>query len=124
MVVISKHYQISSDPFCLSFECQIFESFTRSKLRCVRSEQRDEPRPSRLSYYEQTRHLNSMGILTLETVPGLNRHFRNVRTAESSSIGFPVLCVIETSVTLPLPGSISRTQTPLPVIWRARISDG
>jgi hypothetical protein len=70
------------------------------------------------------RHLNSMGILTLETVPGLNRHFRNVRTAESSSIGFPVLSAIEAPVTLPLLGSTSTTQTPLPVMWRVRASDG
>jgi hypothetical protein len=63
-----------------------------------------------------TRHLNSKGILTLETLPGLNRHFRNVRTAESSSIGFPVLCVIEAAVTFPLPGAMSTTQTPLPVM--------
>src|SRR4029453_18920391 len=65
-----------------------------------------------------------MGILTLEKVPGLNRHFRNVRTTESSSIGFPVLSAIEAPVTLPLPGSMSTTQTPLPVMWRVRASDG
>ena len=67
--------------------------------------------------------VNSIGILTFETFPGLNRQVRNVLTAELSSIAFPVLCAIEASVTLPLPGSTDTTQTPLPVMlceraWR------
>ena len=68
--------------------------------------------------------VNSTGILTFETVPGLNRHVRNVLTAELSSIVSPVLCAIEASVTLPFPRSIDTTQTPLPVMWRKRFSRG
>jgi hypothetical protein len=72
-----------------------------------------------------TRHgLKSMGILTVETVPGLNRHFRNVLRAALSSWGFPVLCAIEASITLPLPGSTDTTQTPLPVMPSKRALDG
>ena len=72
-----------------------------------------------------TRHgLKSMGILTVETVPGLNRHFRNVLTAALSSWGFPVLCAIEASITVPLPGSIDTTQTPLPLMPSKRALDG
>jgi hypothetical protein len=66
------------------------------------------------------RSLNSIGILTFETVPGLNRHFRNALRADLSSIGFPVLCAIEASITLPLLGSTDTTQTPLPVMRRKR----
>src|SRR6266699_2600293 len=65
-----------------------------------------------------------MGILTWETVPGLNRHCRNALRAELSSIGLPVLCVIEPSVTLPLAASTVTTQIPLPVILRERASYG
>ena len=65
-----------------------------------------------------------MGILTFETVPGLNRHCRNALTAELSNIGFPVLCAIEASVTLPPAVSTVTTQTPLPVTWRERASYG
>ena len=65
-----------------------------------------------------------IGILTFETVPGLNRHCRNALVAELSNIGFPILCAIEALVTLPLPGLTSTTQTPLPVIRRERASYG
>ncbi len=68
--------------------------------------------------------MNVIGILTWETVPGLNRHCRNAARAELSSIGLPVLCVMEAPVTLPLPGSTVATQTPLPVIFRERASYG
>jgi len=68
--------------------------------------------------------VNVMGILTWETVPGLNRHCRNAARAALSSIGLPVLCVMEAPVTLPLPESTSATQTPLPVILRERASYG
>ena len=65
-----------------------------------------------------------MGILTLETVPGLNRHCRKALSAALSRIGLPMLCVMEALVTLPLPGSTSTTQTPLPVILCERASYG
>src|SRR5947208_3057470 len=65
-----------------------------------------------------------MGILTWETVPGLNRHCRNALRAALSSIGLPILCAMEPPVTLPLPGSTVTTQTPLPVILRERASYG
>ncbi len=68
--------------------------------------------------------MNVIGILTWETVPGLNRHCRNALRAELSSIGLPVLCVIEPSVTLPLAASTVTTQIPLPVILRERASYG
>ena len=45
---------------------------------------------------------NSIGILTFETVPGLNRHFRNALTADLSKVESPVLCSIEAPVTRPL----------------------
>jgi len=65
-----------------------------------------------------------MGILTLETVPGLNRHCRKALVAALSNIGFPMLCAMDALVTLPLPGSTCTTQTPLPVILRERASYG
>src|SRR4029077_7857028 len=65
-----------------------------------------------------------MGILTWETVPGLNRHSRNALRAALSSIGLPILCVMDAPVTLPLPGSTVTTQTPLPVTRRKRASYG
>lgn len=65
-----------------------------------------------------------MGILTFETVPGLNRHCRNALTAALSSIGFPMLCDIEALVTVPLPGSTLTMQSPLPVMCRERASYG
>ena len=65
-----------------------------------------------------------MGILTWETVPGLNRHCRNALRAELSSIGLPVLCVMEAPVTLPLAASTVATQTPLPVMRFERASYG
>ena len=68
--------------------------------------------------------MNVIGILTWETVPGLNRHCRNALRAELSSIGLPVLCVMETPVTLPLAASTVATQTPLPMILRERASYG
>ena len=66
--------------------------------------------------------VNVIGILTLETVPGLNRQRLNALTAALSRIGFPILWVIVASVTLPLPGSTLTTQTPLPIIFRLRAS--
>jgi len=68
--------------------------------------------------------VNVMGILTWETVPGLNRHSRNALRAALSSIGLPILCVMDAPVTLPLPGSTVTTQTPLPVMRRERASYG
>src|SRR5260370_41778831 len=65
-----------------------------------------------------------MGILTWETVPGLNRHSRNALRAALSSSGLPILCVMEAPVTLPLAGSTITTQTPLPVMRRERASYG
>ena len=46
--------------------------------------------------------VNSIGILTFETVPGLNRHFRNALTADLSKVESPVLYSIEAPVTRPL----------------------
>lgn len=68
--------------------------------------------------------VNVMGILTLETVPGLNRHCRKALVAALSSIGLPVLCETEQLVTLPLAASTSATMTPLPVTCRDRASYG
>jgi hypothetical protein len=65
-----------------------------------------------------------MGILTLETVPGLNRHCRKALVAALSSMGLPVLCETEALVTLPLAASTSATITPLPVTCRERASYG
>ena len=65
-----------------------------------------------------------IGILTLETVPGLNRHDRNALTAALSSIGLPMLEATEALVTFPLAGSTSTTITPLPVMCRERASYG
>ena len=65
-----------------------------------------------------------MGILTLETVPGLNRHERNALRAALSSIGLPMLCETEALVTLPLAESTSTVITPLPVTCRERASYG
>src|SRR2546430_13367952 len=64
--------------------------------------------------------LNSIGILTFETVPGLNRHFRNALTADLSKVESPVLCSIEAAVTRPLAGSTDRMQTPIPVTLSER----
>ena len=60
--------------------------------------------------------VNVIGIFTLETVPGLNRHLRKALTAELSRMGLPVLCAMLASVTVPLPTSTATTQTPLPMI--------
>lgn len=65
-----------------------------------------------------------IGILTLETVPALNRHRWKALVAALSNIGFPMLCAMEALVTLPLAGSTCTTQTPLPVTWRERASYG
>ena len=65
-----------------------------------------------------------MGMLTLETVPGLNRHCRNALVAALSRIGLPVLCETEALVTLPLAASTWATITPLPVTCRERASYG
>jgi hypothetical protein len=74
--------------------------------------------------YEAPVKVKVMGILTLETDPGLNLHRRKVLTAASSSIELPVLCVTEASVTLPLAASTFAVITPLPVILFARASYG
>jgi hypothetical protein len=65
-----------------------------------------------------------MGILTLETVPGLNRHCRNALVAALSRMGLPMLEVTEALVTLPLAESTSTVTTPLPVMCRERASYG
>jgi hypothetical protein len=65
-----------------------------------------------------------MGIRTLETVPGLNRHWRNALVAALSRIGLPMLELTEALVTLPLAGSTSTVITPLPVMCRERASYG
>jgi hypothetical protein len=59
--------------------------------------------------------VNVMGILTLETVPGLNRHCRNALVAALSRIEFPVLDETLQLLTLPLPESTVQTIVPLPV---------
>ena len=64
--------------------------------------------------------VNSIGILTFETVPGLNRHFRSALTADLSNLESPVLCSIEAVVTRPLAGSIDTMQTPTPVTLSVR----
>lgn len=66
--------------------------------------------------------VNVIGILTLETVPGLNRQRLKALTAALSRIGFPILWAMLASVTLPLPVSTETTQTPLPVMCRLRAS--
>ena len=63
-----------------------------------------------------------MGMLTLETVPGLNRQLRNALVAELSRIGLPVLDETLQLLTLPLPESTVQTITPLPVTCRERAS--
>jgi hypothetical protein len=65
-----------------------------------------------------------MGMLTLETVPGLNRHCRNALVAALSRIELPVLCETLAPVTLPLAASTVATITPLPVTCRERASYG
>jgi len=67
--------------------------------------------------------VNVIGILTLETDPGLNRHCRKALVAALSNIGFPMLCAIDALVTLPL-GPTSTTHVPLPVMCRERASYG
>src|SRR5947199_9139362 len=64
--------------------------------------------------------LNSIGILTFETVPGLNRHFRNALTADLSKVESPVLCSIDAALTPPPAGSTDRMQTPIPVTLSER----
>ena len=66
--------------------------------------------------------LNVMGMLTLETVPGLNRHCRNALVAALSRMGLPVLDETLQLETLPLPESTVQTITPLPVTRRERAS--
>src|SRR5206468_6383670 len=65
-----------------------------------------------------------MGMLTLETVPGLNRHCRNALVAALSRTGLPVLDETERLVKLPLAASTWATITPLPVTCRERASKG
>ena len=66
--------------------------------------------------------VNVMGMLTLETVPGLNRHCRNALVAALSRIGLPVLDETLQLLTLPLPASTVQTITPLPTTCRERAS--
>jgi hypothetical protein len=66
--------------------------------------------------------VNVIGVRTLETVPGLNRHLRNALVAALSRTGLPVLWAISALVTDPLEGSTVITQTPLPVIFERRAS--
>ena len=68
--------------------------------------------------------VNVMGMLTLESVPGLNRHCRNALVAAFSRIGLRVLDETRQPVTLPLPESTEQTITPLPVTCRERASYG
>ena|SRR5437016_1150429 len=77
-----------------------------------------------LIQYQAPDIVKVIGSLTFVTVPVLNRQRLNALRAELSSIGLPVLCPIMASVTLPLPGSTVRMQTPLPVICRLRASIG
>jgi hypothetical protein len=65
-----------------------------------------------------------MGMLTLESVPGLNRHCRNALVAALSRIELPVLDETLQLLTLPLPESTEQTITPLPVTCRERASYG
>src|SRR5947208_17070931 len=65
-----------------------------------------------------------MGILTLDTVPALNRHCLNALTVALSKMGLPILWVMLASVTWPLAGSTVTTQTPLPMTLCARASYG
>jgi len=66
--------------------------------------------------------VNVIGVRTLDTVPGLNRHRRNALVAALSKIGLPVLWAISALVTAPLPVSTDITQTPLPVVLVRRAS--
>src|SRR4030095_643268 len=68
--------------------------------------------------------VNVMGMLTLETVPGLNRHCRNALVAAFYTMGLPVRDETEALVTLPLAESTLATITPLPVTCRERASYG
>ena len=79
---------------------------------------------SRTTYWLFPMVVNSTGMLTFETVPGLNFHVRTVLRVDLSSSGLPVLCAIEASVTLPLAGSTDTTQSPLPAMRRERASCG
>jgi hypothetical protein len=65
-----------------------------------------------------------MGAVTVEAVPGLNRHCRKALTAALSSMGLPMLFDTVASVTLPDAGSTCITITPLPMIFRERASYG
>ena len=62
-------------------------------------------------------HSYVIGTRTCETLPGLNRHLRNVSVVTLSRIALPVLCAIIALVTLPLAVSTIIAQTPLPVIF-------
>ena len=66
--------------------------------------------------------VNVIGVRTLDTVPGLNRHLRNALVAALSKIGLPVLWAISALVTAPLEVSTVMTQTPLPVVFERRAS--
>ena len=67
-----------------------------------------------------------MGMLTLETVPGLNRHCRNALVAALSRIGLPVLDETLQLVTLPLPDSTEpypRVMPPARIVPRVQRKD-
>src|SRR4026208_2557373 len=79
--------------------------------------------------------VNVIGILTLETVPGLNRQRLNALTAALSRIGFPILWAMVASGKLPRPGATVDTrrhrpaaagapQPALRVLFRPRSSWG
>ena len=65
-----------------------------------------------------------IGAVTVEAVPGLNRHCWNALTAALSNIGLPILFDTDALVTLPLAESTCMTITPLPVMCRERASYG
>ena len=66
--------------------------------------------------------VNVIGMFTLDTVPGLNRHCRNALVEALSRMALPVLDETLQPVTLPLPESTVQTITPLPVTCRERAS--
>src|SRR2546421_9276889 len=69
-------------------------------------------------------HSYVIGTRTCETLPGLNRHLRNVSVVTLSRIALPVLCAITALVTLPLAVSTIIAQTPFPVIFACFASYG
>ena len=68
--------------------------------------------------------VNVIGVRTLDTVPGLNRHRRKALVAALSRIALPVLGDISALVTDPLEASTVMMHTPLPVNFERRASYG